>query len=107
MTKVKIFAITILVLSASAFGWIRVTKVDTDERQSSVAWLNNQYLICWSDGRDWAVDSAATIHAARISANGTLIDTNSFLVDGGYPDRLLPVVCAGSSDWIVAFQVGC
>jgi hypothetical protein len=107
MKRFKIFAIAILVLSTSAFGWIRVSKAGTDERQSSVAWLNNQYLVCWSDGRDWAVDSAATIHGARISANGNIIDTNSFLIDGGYPDRLLPVVCAGNSDWMIAFQQGC
>jgi hypothetical protein len=107
MIRLKILAMSILILITSGFGWIRVTKATTDERQSSVAWLNNQYLVCWADDRDWAIDSSTSIRGARISTNGIVIDTNSFLIDGGYPDRLTPEMCAGNSDWIIAFQEGC
>jgi hypothetical protein len=107
MNRFKILAVAVLLLNTFALGWIRVTNVETDERQSTVAWLNNQYLICWSDARDWGTYSAATIHGARISVNGSLIDTNSFLIDGGYPDRLMPKICAGNSSWIIAYQQGC
>ena len=107
MTRFHSLLLGLVIFYSSTLGWIVVTKTATDERQSAVAYFNNQFLVCWSDGRDWATDSAATIRGCRISANGTVLDSNSFLVEAGYPDRLLPSVCAGNSDWMVAFQKGC
>ncbi len=107
MIRLKILAIIVLVFSVSAFGWIRVSTVEMNERQSTAAWLNNQYLVCWSDDRDMSIDTATTIRGARISTNGNVIDTSSFLIDGGNPDRLMPEICAGNSDWLITFQTGC
>jgi hypothetical protein len=97
----------LVIFYSSTLGWIVMTKTATDERQPSVAWLNNQYLVAWTDGRDWSTDSAITIHGCRILADGNILDTNSFVIQGGYPDHLTPTVCADSSAWMIAFQQGC
>ncbi len=107
MKQFRILAVLVLTLSTFALGWIQVTNVPTDERQSTSTWLNNQYLVCWSDARDWGIYSAATIRGARISSSGAVLDANSFLIDGGYPDRLMPKICAGNSNWMIAYQQGC
>lgn len=99
--------ILLLWLGAIGQGWIIINNAPYDQRQSSTAFLDNQYLVAWSDARAWQTYQANVIYGTRVSASGTVLNPNGFLINGGYPDRLLPKVCAGNSNWLVIWQEGC
>ncbi|MEO0074524.1 MAG: hypothetical protein ABIK31_00235 [candidate division WOR-3 bacterium] len=101
------FIFLLAILCSLGFSWIVISNAPYDQRQSSSAFLNNQYLVVWSDARAWQTYQANVIYGARVSASGLVLNPNGFLINGGYPDRLLPKVCASSSDWLVIWQEGC
>jgi hypothetical protein len=79
----------VVILCTTVSGWIPISKAEFDQRQSAVAYLNNQYLVAFADGRDISPDSATSIYACRVT------------------NHLIPQVCSGSSDWLVIWQEGC
>ena len=102
-----ILLIALFVITATASGWIVVSKAEADQRQSAVAFHNNQYLVSWADARDISPDSATSIYACRVTNHGAVLDPHGFFISGGINDHLIPEVCAGVSDWMVIWQEGC
>jgi hypothetical protein len=97
----------VVILCTTVSGWIPISKAEFDQRQSAVAYLNNQYLVAFADGRDISPDSATSIYACRVTNHGGVLDPHGFIISGGSQDHLIPQVCSGSSDWLVIWQEGC
>jgi hypothetical protein len=97
----------LILLQTSIFGWIEVSKQDGDQWQPTVAYLDNQFIIGWSDTRDLATDTSTNIYACRVTTNGTILDTNGILIAYGRQEQLVPKVCASNSDWLFIWQEGC
>jgi hypothetical protein len=101
------FILLFIILTSFTWGWIIVSNNDFDQRQPACAFLDNQYLVTWADARAYLTYQATVIYGSRVSSSGSVLNPNGFLVNGGNPDRLLPKVCAGLSDWLVIWQEGC
>jgi hypothetical protein len=107
MTHILNLLLGLLILQTSLFGWIEVSKRDGDQWQPTAAYLNNQFIIGWSDTRDLITDTSSNIYACRITSNGTILDTNGILVASGRQEQLVPRVCSSNSDWLFIWQEGC
>ena len=67
----------------------------------AVAGNQNQALVVWSDARVSA--ATADIYGARLSADGTVIDTNGFVVCVAPGLQSLPAVATDGQDYLVAW----
>ena len=97
----------LLILQTSAFGWIEVSKQDGDQWQPTTAYLDNQFIIGWSDTRDLATDTSTNTYVCRVTNNGYILDTNGILIANGRPEQMVPRVCPGIADWLIIWQEGC
>ena len=97
----------LLVLPTISFGWIDVSKQDGDQWQPTAAYLDNQFIIGWSDTRDLAADTSTNIYVCRVTNNGFILDTNGILIASGRPEQMVPKVCSSIIDWLVIWQEGC
>lgn len=97
----------ILILLSSALGWIEVSKLDSEEWQSTVAFYDNHFLVGWTDTRDLSTDSSTNVYACRITDNGTVLDTWGLMIANSHRDEMVPRICTGISDWLVIWQEGC
>lgn len=75
-----------------------------------IALGGNQYLAVWTDHRTdlnavtiYSDESAADIYAARIDANGQLIDTIPIAISRDVADQGMPRVAWNGTNWLVAW----
>ncbi len=97
----------ILIIFSLTFGWIEVSKLDTDQWQSTVAFYDNHFLVGWTDTRDLSTDSSTNVYACRISNNGMVLDTWGIMIANSHRDEMVPRICTGTSDWLIIWQEGC
>jgi hypothetical protein len=97
----------ILFLFSSTLGWIEVSKLDSEQWQSTVAFYDNHFLVGWTDTRDLSTDSSTNVYACRITDNGTVLDTWGIMIANRQRDEMVPKICTGISDWLVIWQEGC
>lgn len=107
MIRISTILLGLAVVSTSLFGWIVISNDSLDQRQSTVAFLNNQYLVAWADARDYQTYQASVIYGSRISNSGVVLNPTGYVINAGNPDRLVPKACAGTSGWLVIWQQGC
>ncbi|MBS4015089.1 MAG: hypothetical protein KGZ86_01435 [Candidatus Latescibacteria bacterium] len=98
--------ILLIILTSVVYGVIIISDNPADQRQSTVAFLDNQYLVAWADARSYQTYQATVIYGSRVSSSGTVINPNGAVINAGNPDRLMPKVCAGSSGWLVTWHEG-
>ena len=98
---------TLLILCAPAWGWIEVCGIGELQWQPAVAFDGNQFLVAWTDLRELPGDPSTNIYAARVAADGSVLDTGGILIAHGPDEQMEPRVCAGPSDWLVIWQEGC
>lgn len=96
-----------LIMQTSIYGWIDVSRQDGDQWQPTAAYLNDRFIIGWSDTRDLAIDTSTNVYCCRVSTNGHILDTNGILIASGRPEQMVPKVCSGITDWLVIWQEGC
>ena len=97
----------ILTIFSLTSGWIEVSKLDSEQWQSTVAFYDNHFLVSWTDTRDLSTDSSTNIYVCRISDNGTILDTWGIMIANSHRDEMVPKICTGTSDWLVIWQEGC
>lgn len=107
MVRISTIFVGLAILSTSLLGWIVINDNSYDQRQSAVAFLDNQYLAAWSDARAYQTYQATVIYGSRISLSGAVVNPSGFAINAGNPDRLMPKVCTGSSGWLVIWHEGC
>ncbi len=97
----------IITIFSSTLGWIEVSKLDSEQWQSTVAFYDNHFLVGWTDTRDLLTDSSTNVYACRISNNGTILDTWGINIANSRRDEMVPKICTGIADWLVIWQEGC
>ncbi len=68
---------------------------------SDVAWGGNQFLAVWTDARS---ERGSDIFAARVSANGTVLDPNGLAVTDGASVSNAPAVAWDGTDFLVVWD---
>ncbi len=71
------------------------------QERPRVAFAKGVYLVVWQDfrnGKNW------DIYAARVKADGTLMDKESFAVASGPEEQALPDVAADANGFVVVWQ---
>jgi hypothetical protein len=82
---------------------IEVCAVPGNQGSSSVAFGDSLFLVAWNDTRD---GSRSTVHAARITESGVLLDTNGFAVMTPHDAQVLPSVAYDGTNFLVSWQEG-
>lgn len=71
----------------------------------TVAWDGSKYVVAWEDRRN-AASTKTDIYAARISADGTLMDSGGGIaISQGDRTETMPVISAESPDKCMAFYI--
>jgi hypothetical protein len=68
--------------------------------EPAVAWSGSQYLVVW---RDDSAGLASDVRAARVAADGSIVDRISIVVTGGLLAHTEPSVAWTGSQWLVAW----
>jgi hypothetical protein len=80
---------------------IVVCNAVSSQEQPQVAYSGGKFLVVWHDlrnGRDWDV------YAARVNPDGTVLETNGFLVGGGPQNQASPFLAPADNGFLVAWQ---
>lgn len=80
---------------------VRVTKAKGVQDRPVVASDGKGFLVAWSDlrnGKDWDV------YAARVSAEGKVLDADGLLVAGGAHSQCQPAAAFAAGNYLVAWQ---
>lgn len=80
---------------------IVVCNVEASQEQPQVVFSAGTFLVVWHDlrnGRDWDV------YAARVSADGKVLEPNGFLVAGGAGNQASPAPAPADDGFLVVWQ---
>ncbi len=80
---------------------IVVCNAEASQEQPQVVFSAGTFLVAWHDlrnGRDWDV------YAARVSADGKVLERNGFLVAGGAGNQASPALAAADDSFLVVWQ---
>ena len=78
-----------------------------NQTSPAIARGGDQYLVVWTDDRTSLGDATGTsgsardVYAARLAADGSLIDTTPIVIDQDEHDQYDPVVCWNGEAWLV------
>ncbi len=71
----------------------------------SVAWDGNKYVVAWEERRN-AASTKTDVYAARVSADGTLMDSSGgIVISQNARAEMTPVISASSSDKCMVFYI--
>jgi hypothetical protein len=82
---------------------IEVCALPGTQSSPSVAFGDSLFLVAWNDTRN---GNRSTIHAARITESGVLLDTNGFAVMTPHDAQVLPSVAFDGTNFLVSWQEG-
>lgn len=80
---------------------IVVSNDAASQEQPQVAYSGGRFLVVWHDlrnGRDW------DIYAARVKPDGTVLESNGFLVGGGPENQASPFLAPADNGFLVVWQ---
>lgn len=80
---------------------IVICNVEASQEQPQVAYAGGRFLVVWHDlrnGLDWDV------YAARVNADGRVLEPNGFLVAGGPQNQASPVLASADDGFMVIWQ---
>ena len=103
----RVTALLVLAGIAAASGYRVVSDAVYDQTKPSVAFDGTDFLVTWQDTRDIPTDAAANTYACRLTPSLEVLDSAGILIAGTQEEELVPVVCWGGSDYLVAWQRGC
>ncbi len=84
---------------------IAITTSPAIGNHPSVAWDGNKYVVAWEERRS-AASTKTDIYAARVSADGTLMDSGGGIaISKNLQAEATPVISAESSDKCMAFYI--
>lgn len=80
---------------------IVICNADASQEQPQVAYGNGRFLVVWHDlrnGHDWDV------YAARVNADGEVLEPGGFLVAGGPQNQASPVLALADDGFLAVWQ---
>ena len=86
------------VLDAAPFA---VSAAKDDQEEPRVAFGNSVFLVVWQDLRN---EKDYDLYAARVSADGKVLDAEGILVSGGANNQCRPSVAFDGGNFVVAWQ---
>ncbi len=100
----------LLILTAIALpvqAGFPVCTAKQDQTFPAIAYDSTNFLVTWTDTRDFLTDSSTNIYACRVTPAGQVLDTANILVVGGRRDQMVPRIAMGQDDWFLIWQEGC
>lgn len=88
--------------NASGSNGFLISNAANNQLAPTVAWNAgaNRWLVAWGDQR---TNTNTDIYAARVEANGTLVDANAFAISTAADQQVRPDVASDGTDWLVAW----
>jgi hypothetical protein len=80
---------------------IAITSLNTAETNPAVAFNGQEYLVVWTDSR-WS--GYPGVYAARVTTDGTLLDTNGFLVFQPFTGAVKATVTSVGTNFLVVWD---
>lgn len=80
---------------------IVIGNLAASQEQPQVAFSGGRFMVVWHDlrnGRDWDV------YAARVKPDGTVLESNGFLVGGGPENQASPFLAPADNGFLVVWQ---
>jgi hypothetical protein len=92
-------------LLGSDFGFT-ISGAAGPQFQPSVAWTGSEYVVSWLDHRDapFPVQPRGDVYAARVSANGTVLDGDGFAIANSAAPEEQPNVTSANGTTIVSYS---
>src|SRR5439155_10693434 len=90
---------------ASAGPSLLLSRQIAEQEDTAVAFDGTDWLVVWSDDRN-SLWNGTDIYAARIAADGTVLDPDGFFVSAASGDQYSPVVAFDGQDFVVAWIDG-
>jgi hypothetical protein len=102
-TSTDLYAAIVTTGGAVSVNNIPVCATTGEQLRPSIAWdpTNSVFVVAWLDER--AGVGAADVYAARVQANGTVLDSCGVLVSGAANDQRRPSIAASGSQLLVTW----
>jgi hypothetical protein len=100
----------LLVLSlacAIAAAQVPVCAVARDQGMPAACFDGRDFLVAWTDMRDYERDSTYNIYAGRVDAQGNPLDSTGFAVVTDQVEQTQPRACFGLDDCLLIWSDGC
>jgi hypothetical protein len=79
---------------------IPITSLSTAETNPAVAFNGQEYLVVWTDSR---LSAYPGVYGARVGTNGTLLDTNGFLIFQPFTSGTRATVASAGTNFLVVW----
>jgi hypothetical protein len=100
----------LLVLSlvgVAALGQVPVCKAARDQAMPAACFDGRNFLVTWTDMRDYQQDSTYNVYAGRVDIHGNPLDSTGFAVIADRVEQTQPRACFGLDDCLLIWSDGC
>jgi hypothetical protein len=90
-----------------AVGQVPICTVARDQAMPAACFDGRNFLVTWTDMRDYERDSTYDIYAGRVDADGNPLDSAGFAVVADKVEQTQPRACFGLDDCLLIWSDGC
>lgn len=97
----------LLLACSVAAAQVPVCKAGRDQGMPTVCFDGRNFLVAWTDMRDYQRDSTCNIYAGRVDIHGNVLDSTGFAVVVDRVEQTQPRACFGLDDCLLIWSDGC
>lgn len=99
--------VPLLLACALAVGQVPICTADRDQGMPAACFDGRDFLVTWTDMRDYERDSTYNIYAGRVDAGGNPLDSTGFAIVTDKVEQTQPRACFGLDDCLLIWSDGC